>query len=127
MNNLIVDLLGKCDLHFIRCVKSNSLKQALTMEDEVVYNQICYLGILDTIKLKKLGYCIKLYYDVFDKRFKWLVRHYFTEPAFPKEIMKALQDFLPRFDQDEFIFGKNMVFFRDFAYTALVKKYQQYL
>lgn len=127
MNNLIIDLLGKCDLHFIRCVKSNSFKQPLMMEDEVVYNQICYLGILDTIKLKKLGYCIKLSYDIFDKRFKWLVRHYFTQPAFPKEIIKALKDFLPRFDQDEFIFGKNMVFFRDFAYTTLVKKYQQYI
>lgn len=92
-----------------------------------MYNQICYLGVLDTIKLKKLGYCIKLDYEVVDRRFKWLVRHYFNEPAFPKEIMKALRDFLPRFDQDEFIFGKTMVFFRDFAYTALVKKYHEYL
>jgi hypothetical protein len=41
--------------------------------------------------------------------------------------MKALLNFLPRFDQDEFIFGKTMVFFRDFAYTALVKKYGLYL
>jgi hypothetical protein len=32
------------------------------MDDEVAYNQICYLGILDTIKLKKIGYCVKLNY-----------------------------------------------------------------
>lgn len=97
------------------------------MEDEVTYNQICYLGILDTIKLKKLGYCIKLDYEIIDKRFRWLVRFYFREPAFPKEIMKALEQFLPRFDQEEILYGKNMVFFRDYAYTALVKKYHQYL
>lgn len=59
INSLITDLLGKSELHFIRCVKSNSSKKALMMEDEVAYNQICYLGILDTIQLKKLGYCIK--------------------------------------------------------------------
>jgi myosin heavy subunit len=32
------------------------------IEDEMVYNQICYLGILDTIKIKKMGYCNKLSY-----------------------------------------------------------------
>jgi myosin heavy subunit len=100
MNNLMIDLLGSCDLHFIRCVKSNNFKAPMMMEDEVVYNQICYLGVLDTIKLKKQGYCIKLEFEAIDKRFPWLVRHYFREPAFPKEIMKALKNFLPRFDQD---------------------------
>lgn len=99
MTTLMVDLLGKCDLHFIRCVKSNSFKHPLLMEDEVVYNQICYLGILDTIKLKKIGYCMKLDYTTIDKRFQWLVRHYFTEPAFPKEINAALKSFLARYDE----------------------------
>lgn len=127
MSNLMVELLGSCDLHFIRCVKANSLKQALLMEDEVVYNQICYLGVLDTIRLKKQGYCIKLPYEVLDRRFRWLVRHYFAQPAFPKEVSAALRAFLPRFDHEELLFGKSMVFFRDFAFTALVKKYQAYV
>jgi myosin heavy subunit len=43
----------------------------------MVYNQICYLGILDTIKIKKIGYCNKLSYEIVDKRFKWLVRYHF--------------------------------------------------
>ena len=33
MSNLMIDLLGSCDLHFIRCVKSNSFKLPMTMED----------------------------------------------------------------------------------------------
>lgn len=84
MNSLMEQLLGKCDLHFIRCIKSNGSKQPLLMEDEVVYNQICYLGILDTIRLKKIGYCMKLEYETVDRRFKWLVRRYFSQPAFIK-------------------------------------------
>jgi len=71
-------LLGKSHLHFIRCIKPNSTKKALAMEDEVAYNQICYLGILDTIKLKKVGYCVKHSYEAIDARFKWLVRFYYT-------------------------------------------------
>jgi myosin heavy subunit len=60
MNTLIGEILNKCDLHFIRCVKSNNQKKPLYLDEEVVYNQICYLGILDTIKIKKMGYCIKI-------------------------------------------------------------------
>ena len=72
MNSLGTDILGKCDLHFMRCVKSNSNKAPLVMEDEVVYNKISYLGVLDTIKLKKLGYPSKLTYQNIKKRFSWL-------------------------------------------------------
>ena len=67
------------------------------MDDEVAYNQICYLGILDTIKLKKIGYCVKLSYETIDKRFQWLVRLYPTLEAFPKEIKEKIKGFLPRF------------------------------
>jgi myosin heavy subunit len=74
INNLVLDLIGKSNLHFIRCVKSNNLKAPLCMDDEVVYNQICYLGILDTIKLKKIGYCVKVKYSALDRRFQWLFR-----------------------------------------------------
>lgn len=49
----------------------------MLLEEEVIFNQICYLGILDTIKIKKMGHCIKLSYDIMDKRFKWLVRYHF--------------------------------------------------
>lgn len=75
INNLVTDLIGKSNLHFIRCIKSNSQKAPLMMEDEVAFNQICYLGILDTIKLKKIGYCVKLSYQAVDRRYQWLVRY----------------------------------------------------
>ncbi len=96
---MITDLLGKSELHFIRCIKSNSSKKPLYMEDEVAYNQICYLGILDTIKLKKLGYCVKHSYEAIDAKFKWLVRFSYTLEAFPKEINQSLKEFLPQFSQ----------------------------
>ena len=83
MTDLMNDL-GKSDLHFIRCIKSNNQKKAMLMEDEVLFNQICYLGILDTIKIKKMGHCVKLPYDILDKRFKWLLRNNFEKPSSAK-------------------------------------------
>ena len=46
----------------------------MKINEEVVFSQIKYLGILDTIKIKKMGYCIKVKYEDIDKRFSWLVR-----------------------------------------------------
>jgi myosin heavy subunit len=51
----------------------------MLLEDEVLFNQICYLGILDTIKIKKMGHCVKLSYETLDKRFKWLLRYNFEK------------------------------------------------
>lgn len=40
----------------------------------MVYSQIKYLGILDTIKIKKMGYCIKPKYEELDRKFPWVLR-----------------------------------------------------
>jgi len=92
--------LKKSELHFIRCIKSNNYKKPNFIEDEMVYSQICYLGILDTIKIKKMGYCNKLSYETLDKRFKWLVRYHFDKPAFSNEIKTSFERFVPRFSND---------------------------
>ncbi len=41
------------NLHFIRCIKPNDQKKGFTFIDRVCYNQIKYLGILDTIQMRK--------------------------------------------------------------------------
>lgn len=41
------------NLHFVRCIKPNEEKKAFTFVDRVCYNQIKYLGILDTIQMRK--------------------------------------------------------------------------
>ena len=77
-------LLSKSEQLFIRCIKSNGNKKPMEIEQEIVYSQIKYLGILDTIKIKKMGYCVKLKYEDIDRRFQWIVRPNFTRPATPK-------------------------------------------
>lgn len=78
MNTLVNDLLSQSELNFIRCIKSNGEKKPMKVDEEVVYSQIKYLGVLDTIKIKKMGYCAKVKYEDLDKRFPWLVRHNFN-------------------------------------------------
>ena len=99
----------------------------MKIDEEVLFSQIKYLGILDTIKIKKMGYCIKVKYEDMDRRFCWLVRRQFHIPAFSNEIKEALAEFLPRFGEEEFLYGKNKIFFKDEAYGVLLKKYIKYV
>lgn len=101
MNELIEGLLNKTEQHFIRCIKSNGSKKPMEIEQEIVYSQIKYLGILDTIKIKKMGYSVKIKYEDMDKRFSWFVRNsHFDQPAEKSEVISSVNSFLPKFGEE---------------------------
>ena len=57
--------LSSCDVHFIRCIKPNELKQKLNFVPSTALNQIRYLGVLDSIKVRKESYPIRKLYKHF--------------------------------------------------------------
>ncbi|ESO07178.1 hypothetical protein HELRODRAFT_170488 [Helobdella robusta] len=46
--------------HFIRCIKPNAMKQASNFNEKMVTEQLNYTGVLETIKIRKLGYSSRL-------------------------------------------------------------------
>ena len=42
----------KCDLHFIRCLKPNDIKVAEVFIHAMTLQQITYMGVLESIKVK---------------------------------------------------------------------------
>lgn len=57
------------DMHFIRCIKPNEKKLPFTFVDRVCYNQIRYLGILDTIQMRKDTYHVRVPYSKFYQKY----------------------------------------------------------
>lgn len=57
------------NLHFVRCIKPNEEKRAFHFVDRVCYNQIKYLGILDTIQMRKDSYHVRIPYKDFYSKF----------------------------------------------------------
>lgn len=53
------------DIHFIRCIKPNDSKLPITFIERVCYNQIKYLGVLDTVKMRKDCYHVRIPYKDF--------------------------------------------------------------
>jgi myosin heavy subunit len=55
MNKLTEELYSS-DCHFVRCIKPNSLKAPKNFNSEAVLQSLRYLGVLDSILIRKLGY-----------------------------------------------------------------------
>ena len=65
MNNLADDL-GKCSRYYLRCLKPNSSKSIHFFEQYLSLQQIKYMGVLDTIRIRQSNFpVIKSHYDYY--------------------------------------------------------------
>ena len=74
--NSLADLiatLSKCRPSYVRCIKPNESKSALTSEPERFRHQISYLGLLENLKIRRAGYCNRQTYEEFLLRYKMTV------------------------------------------------------
>ena len=71
LNDLIAKL-SACHCYFVRCVKPNNTKAPGTLELPLVLDQLRYLGILETVRLRQLGYSLRLTFAEFIVRYKCL-------------------------------------------------------
>ena len=51
--------LNSCDVHFVRCLKPNEEKVANKFNEYMVINQIRYLGVLDSLRVRRESYPIR--------------------------------------------------------------------
>ncbi|KAI9102028.1 P-loop containing nucleoside triphosphate hydrolase protein [Phlyctochytrium arcticum] len=70
---LLVTTLGATTPHYVRCIKPNQDKEAFLFDEDMVISQLRYSGMLDTIRIRKAGYPMRLSYDGFARDFKCLI------------------------------------------------------
>ncbi len=61
--------LQSCECHFIRCIKPNNVKERDLFVSRLALNQIRYLGVLQSIKVRKESYPHRKIYKVFFERY----------------------------------------------------------
>ena len=65
----LMTMLGSTDPFFIRCIKPNEHKAHNDFDQELIYNQLLYAGMLETIRIRRMGYPIRYIHRDFFKRF----------------------------------------------------------
>ncbi|EGG24917.1 class VII unconventional myosin [Cavenderia fasciculata] len=119
----LVATLSATAPHYVRCIKPNSTKEPSTFDPELIQAQLRYAGMMETIRIRKTGYPIRLSVKEFRDRYlllEWRAR----DPA--GDIKKTANNLInlvnmsyANIDASEWQMGTTKVFIRDPQYRVL--------
>ncbi|XP_056017857.1 unconventional myosin-XV-like isoform X8 [Ostrea edulis] len=69
----LIDNMSKCNPFFVRCIKPNNHKAPMVFETKVVLDQLRYTGMLETIRIRKMGFPVRIKFPVFISRYHCLL------------------------------------------------------
>lgn len=70
----LMDELTSCDIHFIRCIKPNEEKKSDFFVPTIILSQIRYLGLLDSIKIRKNTYPARKVFSDFYQEYQQVLK-----------------------------------------------------
>ncbi|XP_029914219.1 unconventional myosin-XV [Myripristis murdjan] len=91
----LVEKMGRCNPFFVRCIKPNNNKEPGVFENDLVGNQLCHSGVLETIRIRREGYPVRLPFYVFLFRYKSLVGLQQLPPANGENCVLLLSKLCP--------------------------------
>ncbi|XP_059488251.1 unconventional myosin-XV isoform X2 [Neocloeon triangulifer] len=106
----LLDSMSKCNPWFVRCIKPNNEKAAMKFDMPTVLEQLRYTGMLETIRIRKTGYPVRLKFGQFVERYRYLL----SPSALPKgtplrEVCRVILDREP----ENYQLGTHRVFLRE--------------
>eukprot|EP01111_Echinosteliopsis_oligospora_P012783 TRINITY_DN4422_c0_g1_i1.p1 TRINITY_DN4422_c0_g1~~TRINITY_DN4422_c0_g1_i1.p1 ORF type:complete len:1060 (-),score=288.02 TRINITY_DN4422_c0_g1_i1:136-3315(-) len=68
----LINILASCQPHYIRCIKSNDEKRGGYLADERVRHQVRYLNLVETVRVRRAGFCNRQPFVRFLARYKMI-------------------------------------------------------
>ncbi|KAI3375240.1 hypothetical protein L3Q82_021746, partial [Scortum barcoo] len=121
----LMKALSSCQPFFIRCFKPNNDKKCELFDRELCMRQLRYSGMMDTIRIRGLGYPIRHTFQEFLKRYRVLLKTTICDPktetaaACCEAICKTVIE-----GEDEWKIGRTKIFLRD-AHDAVLERLRE--
>ncbi|XP_069916157.1 unconventional myosin-XV [Oryctolagus cuniculus] len=77
----LVEKMERCNPLFVRCLKPNHKKEPGLFEPDVVMAQLRYSGVLETVRIRRDGFPVRLPFQAFVDRYRCLVALRHDVPA----------------------------------------------
>ncbi|XP_029692792.1 unconventional myosin-XV isoform X4 [Takifugu rubripes] len=114
----LVEKMERCNPFFVRCIKPNNIKKPGVFDDDLVSSQLKHSGVLETIRIRREGYPVRMPFCVFLFRYKSLVG--MSElPAANGENCVAMLSKLCPLGPGEFHVGVTKLFLKEDIYQML--------
>lgn len=127
--NGLMDKLSLNECHFVRCVKPNNGKLKQLFKHDVVLRQITYMGLLDSLRIRKFNYHNRLAYPDFYNTYQDLdssthglqtMQSLKQSRVSFRELSVAMMQSLPiDLSPNQVLFGTSIVFMNDWIVMQL--------
>jgi alpha-tubulin suppressor-like RCC1 family protein len=124
---LLLDEFKKAECHFVKCIKPNDNKFPYTFTQRIVFEQIHYFGILDSIEIRRKGYPIRISHSKFFHKLKELHPDFskLVEDSKDRNWKKLNEDILeavvPGLSEKFVLIGRNKIFLKYEVFSYLEK------
>ena len=123
----LLETMSKSHPWFIRCIKPNNEKAAMKFDMKVVLQQLRYSGVLETVRIRQIGYSARMKYSNFVSRYRCLIASKIqTQNRSNKEVTQMIFDAIPDSNQ-QYQLGNTKVFMRESLERTLEKERVQIL
>ncbi|XP_045079449.1 unconventional myosin-IXb-like isoform X3 [Coregonus clupeaformis] len=106
----LLETLGRAEPFFIRCIRSNSEKKEMCLNETLVLQQLHYTGMLETVRIRRSGYGAKYTFQEFIEQFRVLLPKNATASK-PEDISALFQRM--ELDHTTYQIGKTKVYLKE--------------
>lgn len=110
--NALVHTLSDTQGWFIRCIKPNSRQKSLMLESDIFLQQLRSLGILEAVRIRKMGYSVRRSFKDFASRYHLLLKDKKLTGSLKDRCQLILQTGVPS-HSTSWILGSSKVFMKE--------------
>ncbi|XP_075037418.1 unconventional myosin-XV [Mixophyes fleayi] len=121
----LVEKMERCNPFFVRCIKPNSKKAPSLFEPDVVSSQLKYSGILETIRIRKEGYPVRIPFHIFLSRYRCVMDLGRNIRVDGQICVTVLRKLCPSANPTMYCIGVSKLFMKENLYQQLESKRDQ--
>ncbi|KAM4632500.1 unconventional myosin-XV [Discoglossus pictus] len=121
----LVEKMERCNPFFVRCMKPNSKKEPGLFEPDIVTTQLKYSGILETIRIRKEGFPVRIPFHIFLSRYRCVMDLGRNIHADGQICVTVLRRLCPSANPAMYCIGVSKLFMKENLYQMLESKRDQ--